>query len=413
MNNLNGYQRKTIKEDVFFKINILLLAFFLYFWYIFSLKNQVIYLLILVFFMFLKPVFMGEVLRFKKSSYIFMLLILYLSFKLFFDEFQTNSIVYIILFSCALFIKVFLDSSYNWEHFFLKSNLFFSSIHVFFSVIAITNKNFVINLNKIFLKGSTYWSNNGQFLRGTNPGITGQTGQNAFFICIFLCILTTYFLFNLRKNKGKAFFQSLFILLGFICLLTTGKRGHLLSIVLAFLVVLFLFFKKQKQYRKYFIVIVTLLLMGVIVLLNTSYFQIILLKFYSLLDSGDLTNGRLALWNYTIQLFENNPLIGTGFGSIREIFNMEAHNIYLQILAETGVIGFIIYIFLFISMFRESIKYYNSKNINVLISLFVQCFFLFYGLTGNPLYDSGFMLCYFVFCSLKGRGVKIYEQGEN
>jgi O-antigen ligase len=53
---------------------------------------------------------------------------------------------------------------------------------------------------------------------------------------------------------------------------------------------------------------------------------------------------RVELWNDAIDLFQSNPLLGTGYGTyafMKRLYNYaDTHNIYLKALVETGVIGF-------------------------------------------------------------------------
>ncbi|WP_461202965.1 O-antigen ligase family protein [Enterococcus sp. N342-3-1-2] len=388
------------KFDFLNKFSIILITFFLYFWYMFSSLTQMIYLGCILLILIFDSIINNKKIIIKKTTIVMFLIIFFLCFKLFFDRFQSNSLVSLIFYILIFMIKILLDSNKNWGDYFINCNLFFSAIHVIFTWIAIFDTNLVLNINRILLSGSTYWSNNGQFLRGTNPGITGQTGQNAFFICVFIIIISTKILVNIKINKKQLFFQCFCIALGMIALMTTSKRGHLISLIISLFPILFIFFKEQKSYRKYFIFILFLIISGSIIFYNTEYFQIILEKFDQLNDSGDLTNGRLELWKYTFTLFKEAPIIGAGFGVVRSVFNMETHNIYLQLLGETGIVGFILFLALFILFLKNSLKKYKSKNHAILISLFIQVFFLLYGMTGNPLFDYGFFLLYITFCGI-------------
>ena len=74
---------------------------------------------------------------------------------------------------------------------------------------------------------------------------------------------------------------------------------------------------------------------------------------------------RLALWGAAGVIFMQHPFIGAGFGTFRYDFHqyvpgmkddLDAHNLYLQTLAETGIIGFVVF---FVSMwmfFQDGFK---------------------------------------------------------
>jgi O-antigen ligase len=70
-------------------------------------------------------------------------------------------------------------------------------------------------------------------------------------------------------------------------------------------------------------------------------------------ESGELESSaahRLDLWDRAAQLFKEQPLFGAGFGAFG--FNVaegeltDTHNFYIKLLAEQGVIGFGIFLFL-------------------------------------------------------------------
>jgi O-antigen ligase len=78
-----------------------------------------------------------------------------------------------------------------------------------------------------------------------------------------------------------------------------------------------------------------------------------LLRAVGLGNSGDdVSNGRLHFWQTTWQVFRDNPILGVGFDALASaytrydtwngVYRVErAHNDYLQVLAEGGVLGFI------------------------------------------------------------------------
>ena len=67
------------------------------------------------------------------------------------------------------------------------------------------------------------------------------------------------------------------------------------------------------------------------------------------LQEGDL-NHREVLWKKSITVWLDNPMLGNGTGSLGYVLNplneefKWAHNAYVQILAENGVVGFLIYV---------------------------------------------------------------------
>jgi O-antigen ligase len=84
-------------------------------------------------------------------------------------------------------------------------------------------------------------------------------------------------------------------------------------------------------------------------------------------------NQRLSMYKASPQVFKNHWLSGVGPGNVKEAYQDEVkeykmkyshvHNIYLQILLETGIIGFISFLWLFFEVIKLSILLYkNRKN---------------------------------------------------
>src|SRR5699024_230081 len=80
------------------------------------------------------------------------------------------------------------------------------------------------------------------------------------------------------------------------------------------------------------------------------------------------------------------------------------HNIYIQLLTELGLIGFILFVIPLIYALIKTAKLLISANkhtisnsywkIGLQVSLFIQLFFILYGFTGNLLTDHMYILIY-------------------
>ena len=77
---------------------------------------------------------------------------------------------------------------------------------------------------------------------------------------------------------------------------------------------------------------------------------------------------------------------------------------YLQVLSETGIVGLVFYVIALIAAMipgarklKESIRNNDEGRRPVLeLGMFLQLFYLFYSLSGNPLYDYTFFVVYFI-----------------
>ncbi len=140
------------------------------------------------------------------------------------------------------------------------------------------------------------------------------------------------------------------ILLGalvFFAILLTKSIGALFSIFLILLVYLFL---KKLTNKKYFLITTGFLFVVLIIIVarittQKEQFQPI----FSLAM-------RLNYWGETLKIITQYPLTGIGLGNFNLPDSRYAHNSYLQIWAEMGILSLISFTWLVISVFRHSLK---------------------------------------------------------
>ena len=131
-------------------------------------------------------------------------------------------------------------------------------------------------------------------------------------------------------------------------------------------------------------------------------------------EDSDISNGRMPLYNLAINIFLHNPVFGIGWAGYRYEYSnykflggsattMNAHNIYLQILSELGIVGFILLYGLMMYTLVITVKIvYKSKEYflteierwMILFSLSMQILFLLSGIVENVLYYEQTMFPY-------------------
>jgi O-antigen ligase len=93
----------------------------------------------------------------------------------------------------------------------------------------------------------------------------------------------------------------------------------------------------------------------------------------------DTSSGRYKLWEHAIQCWLNNPILGCGFYQLDEYANLPAHphNLFIQILSETGLIGFSFLSYLIYSIVKNiNMKQKNGYFIIASFSaVFIELFF--------------------------------------
>lgn len=235
-------------------------------------------------------------------------------------------------------------------------------------------------------------------------GLTAHYSHNGMYIAVGCILSGSLYLGNMNKRVYKFLLFVCFV----IALLLTQKRGPLIALCISIITTYFLQVKENMSQKVKRIFIFSLILL---VMLYISYEAFPAL--FSVLDrfsSDDTLSNRTYLWEFALDMFRENPIIGQGWGTYSHrlnvtvntlvVSNQYAHNIYIQLLAETGVIGFLCFTLPMIITLYKSLKLlkdtYNDSNSGVVMfaSSSMQLFFLIYGLSGNPLYDKQMYIPY-------------------
>lgn len=241
----------------------------------------------------------------------------------------------------------------------------------------------VLHILSVFLvKTGLIWMG---FVGESPVFLFGMDNYSAFFIYPMLAIVLYYR--QLRDGAfGIAGWALLFGVIG-VYLLTKSVTAAGAGL----LMVPFLFFKRQWAKLpkllgvRWFMVAMALLLVGICV------FQIQNLL-SSLLDSmskGVTLNSRTYIWECTLKLIPQRPWFGHGTFTETQLYEeyilygtSHAHNILLELLLRTGVIGtaaYLFYLFSFSPLFtKRALPKAHSILLITLIGQLVLCFMDFY-----------------------------------
>jgi O-antigen ligase len=149
-----------------------------------------------------------------------------------------------------------------------------------------------------------------------------------------------------------------------VALLLTQSRGGLLACA-AMLMVGVCFFAPDRKSRMRRIAVVTVAC--VLAAAVAGFF------FQRLAEIDDSTAvSRLAIWGAAFSVFARAPVLGAGFGNLRttlggllglpESWAGDAHNLYLELLAETGIVGLVLFLFLIAVALRAALRQYRNSR---------------------------------------------------
>ncbi|MCK4829781.1 O-antigen ligase family protein, partial [bacterium] len=79
-------------------------------------------------------------------------------------------------------------------------------------------------------------------------------------------------------------------------------------------------------------------------------------------ESNLETAGRTELWDKALNYFFKNPLLGTGYNTYHILAGRDTHNSYLKFMAEQGIIGLFIYLWLYVLAFKSGWRLYRRAD---------------------------------------------------
>ncbi|TFB18908.1 O-antigen ligase family protein [Filobacillus milosensis] len=198
--------------------------------------------------------------------------------------------------------------------------------------------------------GSVFLYSNGNDYGLTLDGRAQGTFKDPNLAALYLIVsFTIIALLNLFSNKKTSISLSMVIVL--IAILVTASRGGILGISLGLMLVIFLSFIAGRVKELFLFLIMTVLCSTIILWIDSSSdvlsFAFERVSGISVQEEG--TSYRLFLWQSAIKVWEANPIIGAGIGQFstysHEMFGYTIshipHNTYLSFLSETGLLGFI------------------------------------------------------------------------
>jgi len=222
---------------------------------------------------------------------------------------------------------------------------------------------------------------------------TGGTGDpNEFAAQLLAFLFSSFYLYSKNKSKFFLFITIVFFTYGLF------KAGSMSSFLMLGIVGLFVFIKYLYKLINYKALIV--LILSILVFIQFDFTNISGIK--NMLNRSKDTHTaqyRIDSWKAGLNMVQNHPLIGIGINefsyntqkySDKYIHSPAPHNIFIQILAEAGILFFIVFIVFLYFLFTYNFQLISKKQDFWLIVAFISMIFM--GITLGIFYDKYFML---------------------
>jgi len=202
---------------------------------------------------------------------------------------------------------------------------------------------------------------------------SGLSYQSISYFMSYSYAYCAYYVFfsPLKNSKIHRFFRVIMLpdmlFCALICLVS-GGRGAFVFIILVSIYILFTLGKSMKGHVGYYILII----IGVsVAFLSAAYY-------FDIWNSAGMNRvvehltddtERERLYRLALQAFEESPIVGQGMGSIWYTVGYYSHNIVMDLLAETGIIGTTFFLYLLLKTFLGLYRLMRYQKIAVLLSI--------------------------------------------
>lgn len=202
---------------------------------------------------------------------------------------------------------------------------------------------------------------------------TGFAARCEFMIMIF----ATLFLFGTKKENTYKYLIAFFVFV--FALLLSGTRQSYIATFCSCLLLFstYMYIKKTVNKQFFYLIILLLFSFGFIYFLNPNINNrisiITLKKDHSIVS-------RIQMYKMSIDLIKEKPIFGhttaVAGKSLQKVLNENLkidhfHNIYLNTLVDFGIVGFVLFVFIFYTIFcRLTKKYKQTKSPYVLMLFF-------------------------------------------
>lgn len=306
---------------------------------------------------------------FQKLIYLFFLVTIFFVGTIIYSrdiEFGFYKFLYFILGNFVVIISTYILFKYHCD-FLLKRGVYFITLLAAISV-------FVIFAFPPFEYGAVY-----QFrLSRWSHVFYGRFIGSVFliwYIFIFLSdenILPSAKVFGKFYNKYKYLINSFVLIILSYGLYLSGLRGSILFILIIITTIfLYNLFRNKINLEKIFYFIISVLTILSLIYFNNPKDEVLDFRykaFFKFYDDSEYTEGsimdRFEGYKLALKMFSEKPVIGYGLGSFRSYYDNDflkmlkyPHNIFLEALAEMGLIGFSIILFLLITIFIGAFRY--------------------------------------------------------
>lgn len=249
-------------------------------------------------------------------------------------------------------------------------------------------------------------------------GLSGMSRANGFYghpmtlggwLCIFLPLLLIEF-FEKKLLKQYHWLAGLAFCICSAGLVFNATRGAWLAVTIVCTVLLLYYMFKSK--RNLAVSIIFIALISTVLVNNPKFMH--RLDTIDDFDKYQSNTERILMWQSAWNMFKDHPILGVGLGQYKENYQQKyispeakepqlshAHNNFLQMLAENGIVGFVGFAIMFgYIVFKNLIDWFRTRNAYALMIVSATVCLLLQGFTEYNVGNSAVIKMYWLVLGL-------------
>lgn len=405
-----------IKGSTIHSIYIFLIAIYIFFAHlsIFSkmVNINVTYLGISVLYLFYCVTSNFKKLKINGVDILIIVFILYVLISSFVLSYKSEGIEYMIFLTVVYIISICLEYNKGWSNKFINVARISAIIHCVFIILHAIFPDAILALDKYILTSDAFETVKYATANNYYSGISIGPASAGLFSTILIGIEISNIFVERKVNKNNV----ISTVIGILALIFSKKRAFVVAVILSTLIIILIIEKVKNNNKKIvekILLFIFLLILMITALSIIPQTKVVIDRF---LNNDRMLSGRETMYEVMLQWFNENKLFGVGLGQAESTFGYGGHNIYLQMLAECGIIGAIIFFSYLLGKYFENlntVKKYKIMDSRTLFAIFIGTTLFIYGLTGNPIYDCSYLVFFMYVLAIPSSVKREVEVSEN
>lgn len=208
---------------------------------------------------------------------------------------------------------------------------------------------------------------------------------NVFGFYLNIIILTICVNLGTSKNKNVNIIEKVTFIFSIVCLFFTFSRTSWISLILSLSCIGILFDRKYLGY---------VIILFICIFVTDAFLGINRAAIAKLPQDGSFSY-RIELWKTSLRIIKDNLITGIGFGTFFKYTSLysnglinyieHCHNIYLQILMESGVVGFTTFLLTLVAIIKRVLKehFLDKSNKFTILIMLILCMTLIHGVVDS------------------------------